>query len=385
MTNCGAIGCNSDSRKNKGISFHKFPRDPTMRLKWVRAMKREGFKPSDYSRVCSAHFNPEDFEEISGCGRKLRRVLLKRNAVPSIFSFSEITTLMRALERKAEPKPKRKKQVAIKIKVPPPCLGDGSQCCEREDYENLPIVSKMCNKCVMSCREEYNPEEPGQIDPLNTLKNSVISNQKNQQLVSRKLEEISQEAIMKYDAKAEHYQCKGCPYRSNQKINLWTHFKSVHLRDRPFMCDLCPFAASQKINLETHIKSVHLRSRPFKCWECPFAATQQGNLQTHIRIVHFEKGKFKDEGNKTKFNKEETVDDALEVKNELAYEPVDKTKEKLFGTYQNNEDDPKQITPAEATAAIKILGTFLMQSDINADDLLLHSQYNEIVMSKIRN
>ena len=195
---------------------------------------------------------------------------------------------------------------------------------------------------------------------------------------------------MKYDSKTQDYQCKYCPdppYKSNQKINLWTHIRSVHLRDRQFRCDLCSFSASQKINLETHIKSVHLRSRPFKCWECPFAATQQGNLQTHIRIVHFEKGKFKDEGNKTKFNKEETVavDDALKVKNELAYEPVDKTKEKLFGTYQNNEDDPKQITSAEATAAIKILGTFLMQSDINADDLLLHSQYNEIVMSKIRN
>ena len=259
----------------------------------------------------------------------------------------------------------------------------------------------------------------------------------------------------------------------------------------------------QKINLETHIKSVHLRSRPFKCWECPFAATQQGNLQTHVRIVHLEKGQFKEEDNNTQSNKEKRGDAISVVKTEPADEPVDKVEEKLFGTYQNNEneklgrykpsgrqkkqklsswgsrkiqreammrydkksgdyrckiyprppfrtkkeidmethiksvhlrirentihleknqsrgndflksnddngndnfkrvdgklidsdplaanqneDGDKRITSAEATAAIEMLGKFLMQSDVNVDELLLHSQYKELVMSKIRN
>ena len=114
----------------------------------------------------------------------------------------------------------------------------------------------------------------------------------NKEMYLWKKEMISQEAILKYDARAQEYHCKACPYRSNQKGNLWTHFKSIHLRDRPYMCDLCPFDASQKINLETHIKSAHLRSRPFKCKECPFAATQKGNLQTHVRVVHSVKRRF---------------------------------------------------------------------------------------------
>ena len=50
-----------------------------------------------------------------------------------------------------------------------------------------------------------------------------------------------------------------------------------------------------------------------------------------------------------------------------------------------NEDGDKRITSAEATAAIEMLGKFLMQSDVNVDELLLHSQYKELVMSKIRN
>ena len=240
---CAAIGCNSSARKSKGISFHQFPQDPTMRLKWITAMKREGFQPTQYSLVCSVHFHPEDFEQVTG--KTLKRNYLKRSAVRSIFSFSDKTTLMQALEKKPEPKQKRKNPGVVK--VAPACLGDSHPCCEREHWENLPIVSKMCNTCVKSCREEYNPEDHEEIDTLN---NSVIGNQKKQQLISWKDEEISQEAMIKYDSKTQDYQCKSCPdppYKSNQKINLWTHIRSVHLRDRQFRCILCSFSASQKI------------------------------------------------------------------------------------------------------------------------------------------
>ena len=102
-------------------------------------------------------------------------------------------------------------------------------------------------------------------------------------------EEIPEESMMKYDSKAGDYECQACLKRFKKKGLLWTHFRSVHLRDRPHKCNLCPFAASQKINLETHIKSIHLRMRPFRCWMCPFAAAQLGNLQTHVRVAHVEK------------------------------------------------------------------------------------------------
>ena len=55
----------------------KFPSDPELNLKWRQAIKKEVtstatsssepqkilWKPSEYSRVCGAHFKPEDFRE----------------------------------------------------------------------------------------------------------------------------------------------------------------------------------------------------------------------------------------------------------------------------------------------------------------------------------
>ena len=90
-------GCNTKQDKNNGISLHRFPRDPEMREKWIIAIKRED-KISSFSVVCSLHFRPKDFEPIGQRGQKLRHIFLKRNAVPSIFSFSDVTTLMNALE-----------------------------------------------------------------------------------------------------------------------------------------------------------------------------------------------------------------------------------------------------------------------------------------------
>ena len=59
----------------------------------------------------------------------------------------------------------------------------------------------------------------------------------------------------------------------------------------------------------------------------------------------------------------------------------------------NNDEDPwatdransesKQITSAEAKAAIETLGQFLLLSDLNVDEMHLHSEYKKMVMSKI--
>jgi len=50
---------------------------------WVKAMKRENFIPTRYSKVCSKHFTNNDFYQ--GYFRKL----LKETSVPSIFNKSD--------------------------------------------------------------------------------------------------------------------------------------------------------------------------------------------------------------------------------------------------------------------------------------------------------
>lgn len=55
--------------------------DENLRKKWIIATKRKDFHPSKWRVLCSKHFEPDAFE-VGGIIRKL-----KKNAVPTIFSF----------------------------------------------------------------------------------------------------------------------------------------------------------------------------------------------------------------------------------------------------------------------------------------------------------
>lgn len=59
----------------------RFPKDAERRRLWVAAMRREGFQPTEYSRICCDHFDEECFD------RTRQRIRLKRNAVPTVFNF----------------------------------------------------------------------------------------------------------------------------------------------------------------------------------------------------------------------------------------------------------------------------------------------------------
>ena len=62
---CAAVGCTNNQMKNKELSFYRFPAEQDRRDKWTAAVKRadsnsdrcqKEWKPSKYSRICSAHF-----------------------------------------------------------------------------------------------------------------------------------------------------------------------------------------------------------------------------------------------------------------------------------------------------------------------------------------
>ena len=53
-------------------------------------MKRKGFMPTQHSRVCSAHFQSDDYETLDGRGKTLKIKRLKKDAVPSILNDVEI-------------------------------------------------------------------------------------------------------------------------------------------------------------------------------------------------------------------------------------------------------------------------------------------------------
>ena len=54
---CCIPQCESNNRKNPELSFHKIPKNPELKKKWVRRLKRKGVRePGPSHRVCSLHF-----------------------------------------------------------------------------------------------------------------------------------------------------------------------------------------------------------------------------------------------------------------------------------------------------------------------------------------
>ncbi|KAL0963221.1 hypothetical protein UPYG_G00351310 [Umbra pygmaea] len=85
VQSCSAYGCKNRYHKDKNISFHKFPlARPDVCGKWVAAMRRNNFKPTKYSNICSQHFTKDCFK------RECNNRVLKENAVPSLFCFNKI-------------------------------------------------------------------------------------------------------------------------------------------------------------------------------------------------------------------------------------------------------------------------------------------------------
>jgi hypothetical protein len=65
------------------FSGYSFPLNDEARLRqWLHAMKRKGFRPTKYSKLCSEHFKETDFMYQPGFQYKR----LKKEAVPSVFA-----------------------------------------------------------------------------------------------------------------------------------------------------------------------------------------------------------------------------------------------------------------------------------------------------------
>ena len=75
VRSCCAVGCKNRHSSESDIVFYRFPVDPDRRNRWVAAIKRESWEPTEYSFVCSVHF-------VSG--RKSQDPL-SPDFVPSIF------------------------------------------------------------------------------------------------------------------------------------------------------------------------------------------------------------------------------------------------------------------------------------------------------------
>ena len=90
---CIAAGCGNTVDREKRISLHRFPSDPSLRAKWTQQVQRTRAHwkgPSATSCLCSTHFEESQFDSTVDLKEKMgfpqrQKRMLKYGAVPSIF------------------------------------------------------------------------------------------------------------------------------------------------------------------------------------------------------------------------------------------------------------------------------------------------------------
>ena len=53
---CCAFGCTNRKTKDSQKQFFRIPADPDQRQRWIAAINRDNWSPTEYSRLCSDHF-----------------------------------------------------------------------------------------------------------------------------------------------------------------------------------------------------------------------------------------------------------------------------------------------------------------------------------------
>lgn len=53
---CCAVGCRNKRGDKANLSFYRFPRDLARRQKWIAAISRKNWTPTDFTRICNDHF-----------------------------------------------------------------------------------------------------------------------------------------------------------------------------------------------------------------------------------------------------------------------------------------------------------------------------------------
>ncbi|KAK7861885.1 hypothetical protein R5R35_001482 [Gryllus longicercus] len=93
VNKCCVPKCRGNYDKKCNVHVFKFPADSQQRRKWIHAIKRENFVPSEHSVVCELHFQSWEIEKISvfycDDGQKitlpLKHPRLSPGAVPSVL------------------------------------------------------------------------------------------------------------------------------------------------------------------------------------------------------------------------------------------------------------------------------------------------------------
>ncbi|XP_041948199.1 uncharacterized protein LOC121709131 [Alosa sapidissima] len=134
--------CSASGRYNSSLSFHCFPKNVSLRAKWIHQVRRTGFTITQHTKVCSRHFKPHEIVT----SKKGRRALVA-GAVPSLFEWNNYSTKERpgVWERRARPpSPERvlepaaaAEPIALPMVMDHDYEASPTVCVDRQHYEQL--------------------------------------------------------------------------------------------------------------------------------------------------------------------------------------------------------------------------------------------------------
>lgn len=114
MVYCAAFGCHNDSKKERNVSFHRFPKNENLRKRWIAKLSRENFEISKHTVLCSEHFEPTCFERDLGAellGTKPKSTL-KSDAIPTLFCHRPQKKPRMSSENRRQEKEKKEVRVS---------------------------------------------------------------------------------------------------------------------------------------------------------------------------------------------------------------------------------------------------------------------------------
>ena len=95
MPSCAIYGCRSGyTNEDKGYQAFKLPKSEELRNLWIEKINRSEYVATQFSIVCSKHFQEKDFvpdnENLDYRGRARKKKRLKVSAIPSLFLKPDI-------------------------------------------------------------------------------------------------------------------------------------------------------------------------------------------------------------------------------------------------------------------------------------------------------
>ena len=126
---CVAANCSNEPSEH--VSLFRFPKDPNIRREWILQVQRtraDWRGPTDNSVVCSEHFTPDCFSQLTklkeGLGFKVQhRRVLNTSAIPTLFSRKREGGFNQSPAKRSSNALNKleRKRVSDNLKFPPLC------------------------------------------------------------------------------------------------------------------------------------------------------------------------------------------------------------------------------------------------------------------------